>query len=46
MLTAPVFIINIADVRCRIKKDISIAIDDNSPQDEVKLIIRDTSIST
>ncbi|MFL0252384.1 nitroreductase family protein [Clostridium neuense] len=46
MLTAPVFIVSVADVRCRIKKDISITIDDNSPQDEVKRIIRDTSIST
>lgn len=44
MLTAPVFIISVADVRCRIKRDISI--NDNSPQDEVKRIIRDTSIST
>lgn len=44
MLTAPVFIVSVADIRCRIKEDISI--DDNSPQDEVKRIIRDTSIST
>lgn len=43
MLTAPVFIVCAADVRCRIKEDISI--DDNSPQDEVKRIIRDTAIS-
>ncbi|WP_234121982.1 nitroreductase family protein [Clostridium hydrogenum] len=44
MLTAPVFIISVADVRCRIKKGISI--NDNSPENEVKRIIRDTSIST
>lgn len=44
MLTAPIFIISVADIRCRIKEDISI--DDNSPQDEVKRIIRDTAIST
>lgn len=44
MITAPVFIICVADVKCRIKEDI--AIDDNSPQDEVKRIIRDTAIST
>ncbi len=45
MLTAPVFIICVADIRCRIKEDINIYLDDNSPQDEVKRIIRDTSIS-
>ncbi len=45
MLTAPVFIVCVADVRCRIKEDIEVYIDDNSPQDEVKRIIRDTSIS-
>lgn len=44
MMTAPVFIVSVADVRCRIKEDISIT--DNSPQDEVKRIIRDTAIST
>ncbi|MDS0524701.1 nitroreductase family protein [Clostridium sp. SHJSY1] len=44
MMTAPVFIVSIADIKCRIKEDISI--DDNSPQDDVKRIIRDTSIST
>ncbi len=45
MLTAPVFIVCVADVRCRIKEDIEVYLDDNSPQDEVKRIIRDTSIS-
>ena len=45
MLTAPVFIVCVADVRCRIKEDIDVYLDDNSPQDEVKRIIRDTSIS-
>ena len=44
MMTAPVFIVSVADVRCRIKEDISI--NDNSSQDEVKRIIRDTAIST
>ncbi|OOM78292.1 nitroreductase family protein [Clostridium sp. BL-8] len=43
MMTAPVFIVSVADVRCRIKEDISI--NDNSSQDEVKRIIRDTAIS-
>lgn len=46
MLTAPVFIVCVADVRCRIKEDVDVYLDDNSPQDEVKRIIRDTSIST
>lgn len=45
MITAPVFIVCVADVRCRIKEDIEVYLDDNSPQDEVKRIIRDTSIS-
>ena len=45
MLTAPVFIVCVADVRCRIKEDIELYLDDSSPQDEVKRIIRDTSIS-
>lgn len=44
MMTAPVFIVSVADVRCRIKEDITI--DDDSSQDEVKRIIRDTAIST
>jgi len=45
MLTAPVFIVCVADLRSRIKNDIDIFIDENSPQEEVKQIIRDTSIS-
>lgn len=44
MLTAPVFIVCVADIRCRIKEE-DIYLDDNSPQDELKRIIRDTSIS-
>ncbi|QAA32946.1 nitroreductase family protein [Clostridium manihotivorum] len=43
MLTAPVFIVCVADVRCRIKEEV--IINDNSPEDEVKRIIRDTAIS-
>lgn len=30
MLTAPVFIVCVADVRCRIKEDIDVYLDDNS----------------
>ncbi|WP_459477550.1 nitroreductase family protein [Clostridium saccharoperbutylacetonicum] len=44
MLTAPVFIVCVADIRCRIKEE-DIYLDDNSPEDELKRIIRDTSIS-
>lgn len=45
MLTAPVFIVCVADIRCRIKEGVAVYLDDNSPEDEVKRIIRDTSIS-
>lgn len=45
MMTAPVFIVCVADVRCRIKDDREVYINDMSPEDEVKRIIRDTSIS-
>lgn len=45
MMTASVFIVCIADIRCRIKENREVYIDDNSPEDEVKRIIRDTSIS-
>jgi nitroreductase len=44
MLTAPVFIVCVADIRCRIKEE-DVYLDDNSPEDELKRIIRDTSIS-
>lgn len=45
MFTAPVFIVCVADICCRIKEG-DVYLDDNSPQDELKRIIRDTSIST
>ncbi len=45
MLTAPVFIVVVADIRCRILEDEDIRIDENSPEPEVKQIIRDTSIA-
>ncbi|MHC1719166.1 MAG: nitroreductase family protein [Clostridiaceae bacterium] len=44
MMTAPVFIVSVADIKCRIKE--GICVHDESPQDEVKRIIRDTAIST
>lgn len=46
MLTAPVFIVCVADIRCRINDDAEILIDEFSPQQEVKKIIRDTAIAT
>ena len=45
MLSAPVFIICVADIRSRIKDDVCLTVDEDSPQEEVKLIIRDTSIA-
>ena len=45
MLFAPVFIVCVADIRSRINEGIDLCIDENSSQEEVKLIIRDTSIS-
>ncbi len=45
MLTAPVFIVCVADIRCRIDTDINISLNEESPQEELKQIIRDTSIS-
>lgn len=45
MLSAPVFIVCVADIRCRIKEDIDILLNEDSPQEELKQIIRDTSIS-
>ncbi|MBX4269612.1 nitroreductase family protein [Clostridium estertheticum] len=45
MLTAPVFIVCVADIRCRIDEDVDILLNEESPQGELKQIIRDTSIS-
>lgn len=45
MFSAPVFIVCVADIRSRLKEDIDIRIDERSPQEEVKQIIRDASIS-
>jgi len=45
MLSAPVFIVCVADIRSRIKADVDISLDENSPQQELKQIIRDTSIA-
>lgn len=45
MLTAPVFIVCVADVGSRIKEDVDISLNENSSQEELKQIIRDTSIA-
>lgn len=45
MLSAPVFIVCVADIRSRIEDNVEISIDENSPQLELKQIIRDTSIA-
>jgi nitroreductase len=45
MNSAPVFIACVADIRCRITDDVEITLDENSPEFELKQIIRDTSIA-
>lgn len=46
MLSAPVFIVCVADIRCRISEEIAVSLNEDSPQVELKYIIRDTAIST
>lgn len=45
MKSAPVFIVCVADIRARIKDNVEISLDENNPSQELKLIIRDTSIA-
>lgn len=45
MLSAPVFIVCVADIRSRIKKGDDLSINENSPHPELKQIIRDTAIA-
>lgn len=45
MLDAPVFIVCVADISCRIQDTKGIYLDENSPQHELKQIIRDTAIA-
>ncbi|NMM63701.1 nitroreductase [Clostridium sp. P21] len=45
MMSSPVFIVCVADINCRIKENLHIHLDENSTQEEVKQIIRDTSIA-
>lgn len=46
MVTAPVFIVCIADICSRVKEESKLVLDENSSEEEVKQIIRDTSIAT
>ena len=46
MLSAPVFIVCVADIRSRIDNTTDIDIDEESPQNDLKQIIRDTAIAT
>jgi len=45
MKTAPIFIACVADIRCRIKDESEIILDEDSPLPELKQIIRDTAIA-
>ena len=45
MLAAPVFIACIADIRSRIEPAVEIVLNEESPQNELKQIIRDTAIA-
>lgn len=44
MMTAPVFIVCVADIRSRVNEDIPMTLDEDSPNPELKQIIRDTAI--
>lgn len=45
MKTAPVFIVCVADIRCRLRDETSISLDETSGLPELKQIIRDTAIA-
>ena len=45
MTTAPVFIVCVADIRCRIKEDVEIVVDERNDLRELKAIIRDTAVA-
>jgi nitroreductase len=45
MLQAPVFIVGVADIRARLKSDAPIALDESSPEYDLKRIIRDVSMA-
>jgi len=45
MKSAPVFIACVADIRCRIKNEVELSLDEKSSLRELKAIIRDTAIA-
>lgn len=45
MLSAPVFIVCVADISTRLNDSTGVILDENSPFQELKMIIRDTSIA-
>jgi len=45
MLTAPVFIVCVADIRARIETDEVLYIDEETPSFELKRVIRDTAVA-
>ncbi len=45
MMSAPLFIVCVADIRCRISDDIRVTLNENSSEPELKQIIRDTAIA-
>jgi len=45
MMTAPLFIACVADIRCRISEDKAVIVNEYSPEPELKQIIRDTAIA-
>jgi len=45
MMTAPIFIVCVADIRCRIPMGTKVRLDENSSEPELKKIIRDTAIA-
>ena len=44
MISSPVFIVCVADIRCRIEDAVNVSLNEDSSQEELKQIIRDTSI--
>ncbi len=45
MMSAPLFIVCVADIRCRISGDKRVILNETSPEPELKQIIRDTAIA-
>jgi len=45
MKSAPIFIVCVADIRCRIKSEEEIVLDENTTLPELKMIIRDCAIA-